>query len=130
VLEGVVAKRVSAPYLEGRRAPGAWRKLKHRHVETLIVTAWERGVGRGDELLVSRRDRDTGELRHAGRVPLRLSPGQRAAVQNSLATIERPRRARGRVRLLEPVLAVDVAHHGRGNGAIRDPILKTFRPAC
>ena len=55
-LEGVVAKRVSAPYLEGRRAPGAWRKLKHRHVETLIVTAWEPGAGRADELLVSRRD--------------------------------------------------------------------------
>jgi bifunctional non-homologous end joining protein LigD len=124
-LEGVVAKRVSAPYLEGRRAPGAWRKLKHRHVETLIVTAWERGVGRRDELLVSRRDRDTGELRHAGRVPLRLSPGQRAAVHESLAAIERPRRARGRLR----VLAVDVAHHGQDNGAIRDPILETFRPA-
>jgi hypothetical protein len=98
-------------------------------VETLIVTAWEGGVGRSDELLVSRSDRDTGELRYAGRVPLRLSPGQRAAVHNSLATIERPPRARGRVRLLEPVLAVDVAHHGQGNGAIRDPILKTFRPA-
>jgi bifunctional non-homologous end joining protein LigD len=129
-LEGVVAKRVSAPYLEGRRAPGAWRKLKHRHVETLIVTAWERGVGRGDELLVSRRDPNTGELRHAGRVPLRLSPGQRATLQKSLAAIERPRRARGRIRLLEPVLAVDVAHHGRDDGAIRDPILKTFRPVC
>jgi bifunctional non-homologous end joining protein LigD len=127
-LEGVVAKRLSAPYLEGRRAPGAWRKLKHRHVETLIVTAWEPGVGRGDELLVSRRDPNTGELRHAGRVPLRLSPGRRAAAQRSLAAIERPRRARGRVRLLEPVLAVDVAHHGRNDGAIRDPILKSFRP--
>jgi hypothetical protein len=61
---------------------------------------------------------------------LRLSPGQRATVQKSLAAIERPRRARGRIRLLEPVLAVDVAHHGRDDGAIRDPILKTFRPVC
>jgi hypothetical protein len=69
------------------------------------------------------------ELRHAGRVPIRLSPGQRAAVQESLAAIERPRRARGRIRLLEPVLAVDIAHHGHDEGAIRDPILKTFRPA-
>jgi bifunctional non-homologous end joining protein LigD len=127
-LEGVVAKRVSAPYLEGRRAPGAWRKLKHRRLETLIVTAWERGVGRGDELLVSRRDPNTGELRPAGRVPLRLSPGQRVAVHESLVAIERPRRARGRIRLLEPLLAVDVAHHGQHQGAIRDPILKTFRP--
>ena len=50
-------------------------------------------------------------------------------MHDTLATIERPRRARGRVRLLEPVLAVDVAHHGQGNGAIRDPILKTVRPA-
>jgi hypothetical protein len=124
-LEGVVAKRVSAPYLEGRRATGAWRKLKHRHIETLIITAWERGVGRGDELLVSRRDRDPSELRHAGRA-LHLSPGHRAAVHQSLVAIERPRRPRGRIRLLEPLLAVDVAHHGRDQGAIRDPILKTF----
>jgi bifunctional non-homologous end joining protein LigD len=129
-LEGLLAKRVSAPYLDGRRASGAWRKLKHHHIETLIVTAWERGVGRGDELLVSRRNTDTGELRHAGRVPLHLSPGQRVALHESLRAIERPRRARGRVRLLEPVLAVDVAHHGRDEGAIRDPILKTFRPVC
>jgi bifunctional non-homologous end joining protein LigD len=127
-LEGIVAKRITAPYLEGRRAPGAWRKLKHRRVETLIVTAWEPGVARGDELLVGRRDPETGQLRRAGRVPLRLSPSQRATLQESLAAIERPRRARGRVRLLQPVLAVDVAHHGGNDGAIRDPILKTFRP--
>jgi hypothetical protein len=123
-----VAKRVTAPYLEGRRAPGAWRKLKHRHVETLIVTAWEPGLGRGDELLVSRRDPDSGALRNAGRVPIRVRPSQRAALHESLAAIERPRRARGRVRLLEPVLAVDVAHHGGHDGAIRDPVLQLFRP--
>jgi hypothetical protein len=31
--------------------------------------------------------------------------------------------------MLEPVLAADVAHHGGDRGAIRDPILNTFRPA-
>ena len=127
-LEGVVAKRYSAPYMEGRRAPGAWRKLKHRHVETLIVTAWEPGAGRADELLVSRHDPESGRLRNAGRVPLSLSPGQRATVRESLAAIERPQ-CRGRVRPLEPLLAADIAHHGRHDSMIRDPILKTFRPA-
>ena len=69
-LEGIVAQRYSAPYVECRRS-AAWRKLRNRHVETLLVTAWEPGVGRGDELLVSRPDPESGELRHAGRVPLR-----------------------------------------------------------
>ena len=33
------------------------------------------------------------------------------------------------MRILDPVLAVDVAHHGRDDGDIRDPIIKSFRPA-
>ena len=95
-LEGIVAKRLAAPYVEGRRA-AAWRKLKHRHVETLIVTAWEPGPGHGDGLPVSRPDPATGRLRNAGRVPLRVPPTQRDVLRQSLAAIERPpRRARGR----------------------------------
>ena len=125
-----MAKRLAAPYVEGRRA-AAWRKLKHRHVETLIVTAWEPGPGHGDELLVSRPDPATGRLRNAGRVPLRVPPTQRDVLRQSLAAIElRGHAARaGAVRLLDPVLAVEVAHHGRDNGSLRDPLLKTFRPA-
>jgi ATP-dependent DNA ligase len=36
-LEGIVAKRLSAPYEPARRA-GAWRKHKHRRHEWFAVT--------------------------------------------------------------------------------------------
>jgi hypothetical protein len=104
-LEGVVAKRLDARYVEGRRS-NTWVKTKHRRTETLIVSAWQPGLGRCDELLVSRRDPQTGQLRNAGRVPVRLRPAEQTVLRESLAAIERPRRTRGRIRILEPVLAV------------------------
>jgi hypothetical protein len=38
-LEGIVAKRVDAPYEPGRRS-GSWLKHKHRRQETFAVTGW------------------------------------------------------------------------------------------
>jgi hypothetical protein len=63
-LEGVVAKRLDAPYHAGRRGV-LWLKYKHRHRERLTVTAWRPGGRREpDEVLVSRSDRE-GRLRYA-----------------------------------------------------------------
>jgi bifunctional non-homologous end joining protein LigD len=71
-LEGVVAKRLDAPYQPGRRG-NAWLKHKHRHRERLTVTAWRPGERREpDELLVARRD-ERGQLRSAGGVRFGLS---------------------------------------------------------
>ena len=47
-LEGVVYKRLDAPYRPWRRSH-AWRKLKHRRQETLAVSAWTPGDRRPDE---------------------------------------------------------------------------------
>ena len=41
-LEGIVAKRLDAPYQPGRRGE-AWLKHKHRHRERLIITAQNSG---------------------------------------------------------------------------------------
>ena len=43
-LEGVMAKRLDSPYLPGRRSP-AWRKIKNRHRQELVVGGWTSGTG-------------------------------------------------------------------------------------
>ena len=122
-LEGVVAKRLNAPY-QPRRRSEAWRKHKHRHRERLTITAWRPGNRREpDELLVSRRD-DGGQLRYAGGVRFGLSTTERARLGSVLKRLERPRAARSRVRRVQPVLAVDVDYHGRPGGPLRDAVLR------
>lgn len=63
--EGVVVKRLDAPYAAGRR-DSAWIKLKPRHTLDLIVTAAEWGHGRRkgwlSNLHLAARDPATGEL--------------------------------------------------------------------
>lgn len=63
--EGVVVKRLDAPYAAGRR-DSAWIKIKPRHTLDLIVTAAEWGHGRRrgwlSNLHLAARDPRTGEL--------------------------------------------------------------------
>jgi bifunctional non-homologous end joining protein LigD len=127
-LEGVVAKRLNAPY-QPRRRSEAWRKHKHRHRERLTITAWRPGDGRDpDELLVSRRD-DGGQLRYAGGVRFGLRPTERARLRSVLERLERPRAARSRVRPVRPMVAVDVDYHGRPGGPLRDAVLRNVAVA-
>ena len=127
-LEGVVAKRLNAPYQPGRRSE-AWRKHKHRHRERLTITAWRPGDRREpDEFLVSRRG-DGGQLRYAGGVRFGLSTTERARLRSLLGRIERPRATRSRVRRVQPVLAVDVDYHGRPGGPLRDAVLRNVAVA-
>lgn len=44
-LEGVVAKRLDAPYEPGRRSP-AWRKVKNMRTQEVVVGGWRPGAGR------------------------------------------------------------------------------------
>src|SRR3954469_15440010 len=59
-LEGIVAKRLEAPYAPGRRS-SAWLKHKHRRRETFAVTGW-RPAGpnarRPDAILLARARAD------------------------------------------------------------------------
>jgi len=43
-LEGVVAKRVDAPYASGRRS-SAWVKVKHHRAQEVVVGGWRPGSG-------------------------------------------------------------------------------------
>ena len=44
-LEGVVAKKRSSRYAEGRRSE-AWRKIKHHATQEVVVAGWKPGSGR------------------------------------------------------------------------------------
>jgi bifunctional non-homologous end joining protein LigD len=43
-LEGLMAKRLDAPYLPGKRSP-AWVKVKFRHEREFVVGGWSEGEG-------------------------------------------------------------------------------------
>ncbi|HEX5146086.1 MAG TPA: DNA ligase D, partial [Conexibacter sp.] len=70
-LEGIVAKRLDARYEPGRRS-GAWRKLRNRRRQELVVGGWTPGEGgrqgQVGALLLGARERPGGPLRYAGRV--------------------------------------------------------------
>jgi bifunctional non-homologous end joining protein LigD len=71
-LEGVMAKRVDAPYAAGRRSP-AWVKVKVRRHDELVVGGWSGGLGNREgklgSLLVGYHDAPGDPvLRYAGRV--------------------------------------------------------------
>ncbi len=70
-LEGIVAKRLDAPYEPGRRT-GAWRKIKNRPSQDVVVGGWLRGEGGRASTLgalaVGVREQPGGPLRYAGKV--------------------------------------------------------------
>jgi len=91
-LEGVVAKRLGAPYLPGRRSP-AWRKIKLSKRQELVVGGWLAGEGRlrgtVGSLLVGYHDADVDTtnrtaLRYAGRVGSGFDDRTRDALARTL----------------------------------------------
>ncbi|MCW3041695.1 MAG: ligD [Solirubrobacterales bacterium] len=72
-LEGIISKRLDAPYEPGRRT-GAWRKHKLLRRETFVIGGWVPGEGRRRDrigaLLIGVRDGEdpARPLRSAGRV--------------------------------------------------------------
>lgn len=122
-LEGVVAKRLDAPYAEGRRSP-AWIKQKHRRSERMVITGWREHDGHLPEFLLARRGPE-GELRPAGSVSLGLDPERRASLLDVLASHEIERKPRrGSVRWASPVVEVQIDAHGTVGGPVRDPVLR------
>jgi bifunctional non-homologous end joining protein LigD len=93
-LEGLIAKRVDSPYLSGKRSP-AWRKVKIRRGQELVVGGWLPGEGNRTgalgALLVGHYD-DQG-LRYAGRVGTGFKERELRRLQpklDGLATDESP----------------------------------------
>src|SRR3954453_12680395 len=85
-LEGIVTKRLDAPYTPGRRT-GAWLKHKHRRRETFAVTGWRPGrasARRPDAILLARRSAD-GSLHPAGAAELGLRGEERDRLREAHA---------------------------------------------
>jgi bifunctional non-homologous end joining protein LigD len=125
-LEGVVAKRLDAPYEPGRRS-GAWRKHKHRRRETFAVTGWRpaaRNARRPDAVFVARAA-DDGTLVPAGSAELGLSANERDLLR---AALERHRTATRRgAHRVGPGIWVDVDFHGPEQGPLRDAVMRAVR---
>jgi bifunctional non-homologous end joining protein LigD len=69
-LEGVVAKRLAAPYRPGVRSP-EWRKVKNFRTQSVVVGGWRPGQGRragGIGSLLFGVPDDEGRLIYAGHV--------------------------------------------------------------
>lgn len=122
-LEGIVSKRVDAPYVQHRS--DTWLKVKHHLSDEFVVvgyTAPKRSrIGFGSLLMAE----PAGDgLRYAGRVgtgfdnaALQALTGRLERLQRDNAVVELPAHvpfsARG-VRWVEPVLVAEVAFRGRG----------------
>jgi bifunctional non-homologous end joining protein LigD len=90
-LEGVLAKRLDAPYAPGRRSQG-WVKVKNYRRADVVIGGWLPGegnrAGRIGALLVGYREGE--ELRYAGRVGTGFTQAELERLQARLAPLERP----------------------------------------
>ena len=138
-LEGVLAKRRTAPYRPGSRSPD-WTKVKHVRMQEVVVAGWRPGQGsRADTIgsLVLGVYED-GRLRPAGRVGTgftrqmldsllaQLTPLEQASspFDEVLPTAE----SRG-VRWVRPELVGEVAFtEWTGDGRLRHPAWRGLRP--
>ena len=68
-LEGIVAKRLGSTYQPGKRSP-AWRKVKVRREQELVIGGWTKGGGNREDVFgsVLLGYYDDGALRYAGAV--------------------------------------------------------------
>ncbi|MFL5817433.1 MAG: DNA ligase D [Conexibacter sp.] len=93
-LEGVVAKRLDACYEPGRRS-GAWRKLRNRRRQKLVIGGWTAGegrrAGRVGALLLGVHERPGGPLRYAGRVGSGFSEAMLDELERRLEALRRVR---------------------------------------
>jgi len=134
--EGVVVKKLRAPYAAGRRDSG-WVKLKPRHTFDLAVTAAEWGYGRREgwlsNLHLAARDPATGGLVMLGKTFKGLTD-QVLTWQTEQFLARESRRTRSTV-YVDPPLVVEIACDGvqasvryPGGVALRFARVLRYRP--
>jgi bifunctional non-homologous end joining protein LigD len=91
-LEGVVAKKLDAPYEPGRRSR-CWVKVKNKQREDFVVVGWLPGEGRRRDrigaLLAGERVKGGG-LRYVGRVGTGFDDAELERLASVLGPLERP----------------------------------------
>jgi bifunctional non-homologous end joining protein LigD len=135
-LEGVVAKRLGAPYRAGARSPD-WRKLRFVRAGDFVVVGWEASGDRPDELssLVLGYHSAGGMMTYAGKVGSGLSSQIATRLQSELVARtgcplpHPPPRTAGRaVHWVEPRLVVEVEFASwTTEGRLRHPVFRGVR---
>lgn len=141
-LEGIVGKRVDAPYSQSRS--GNWIKVKGAQEDDFLIVGYSAPKGSRSgfgALLLASRERDGG-LRYMGRV----GTGFNADTLRSVFAAMQPNRAktptlvlpehlphdkrdRGDIAWLEPVLVAQIAYRGLGSdGLLRQASFQRLRP--
>ena len=136
-LEGVISKKLDAPYTEGRST--TWLKSKCRGRDEVIIGGWTSEGDRFRSLIVGVRDKDG--LRHLGRVgtgysaPLvkTLIPALKKAGSddNPFVGKDAPRKSRAgglTIHWTRPVLVAEIEHGGyTDTGSLRQAAFKGLR---
>ena len=135
-LEGVVAKRLGAPYRAGARSPD-WRKLRFVRAGDFVVVGWEASGDRPGELssLVLGYHPAGGMMTYAGKVGSGLSSQIATRLQAELVARtgcplpHPPPRTAGRaVHWVEPRLVVEVEFASwTTEGRLRHPVFRGVR---
>ncbi|CAN5567358.1 hypothetical protein BH20ACT2_BH20ACT2_13030 [soil metagenome] len=135
-MEGLVAKRLGSRYEPGRRSP-AWRKVKVRRRQELVVGGWSAGLGgRGGSfgaLLVGYHESsgDDRRLHYAGKVGTGFNDAELARLLGRLGELAAdrcpfdpppPRPQLAGARWVEPRMVVEVQFgEWTGEGRLRHP---------
>ncbi|HMC51477.1 MAG TPA: hypothetical protein VKI64_01870, partial [Acidimicrobiales bacterium] len=134
-LEGVVAKRLGAPYEPGRRSR-SWTKVKNHRRQEVVIGGWLPGSGnrqgRIGALLAGYHEGTA--LRYAGRVGTGFTEAMLELLERVLAPLARPTSPFADpvpypdVRWVEPRLVADVEFtEWTSGGTMRNPSFKGLR---
>lgn len=136
--EGLILKRMDAPYLPGRRTP-AWRKVKFEHEQEFVIGGYTLPTEGADRdhlgaLLVGYYDAK-GALHYAGKVGTGYTRAMLGLLARKLAPLRRaqspfvdaPRRRDGSV-WVKPVLVAQVRYNEMTeSGVLRQPSFRGLR---